>query len=68
MFVSCVHSRVVEGSWDGIAGCVVHVAVQVKKLKCVEEGGRCGEVSVEEGEGGDVCGSHTETIHGWVRG
>ena len=21
-----------EGSWDGIAGCVVHVAVQVKKL------------------------------------
>ena len=23
MFVSCVHSTVVEGSWEGIAGCVV---------------------------------------------
>ena len=27
VFVSCMHSRVVEGSWKGIAGCVVHVAV-----------------------------------------
>ena len=27
MFVSCVNSRVVEGSWEGIAGCVVHVDV-----------------------------------------
>ena len=27
VFVSCVHSRVVGGSWEGIAGCVVHVAV-----------------------------------------
>ena len=27
MFVSCVHSKVVEGSWEGIAGFVVHVAV-----------------------------------------
>ena len=27
MFVSCVHSGVVEGSWEGIAGCVVHVVV-----------------------------------------
>ena len=25
--VCCVHSRVVEGSWEGIAGCVVHVDV-----------------------------------------
>ena len=27
MFVSCVHSRVVEGSGEGIAGCVAHVDV-----------------------------------------
>ena len=27
VFVGCVHSRVVEGSWEGIAGCLVHVAV-----------------------------------------
>ena len=26
-FFNCVHSRVVEGSWEGIAGCVVHVDV-----------------------------------------
>ena len=27
LFVSCVHSRVVEGSWEGIAGCTLHVDV-----------------------------------------
>ena len=27
VFVSCVHRRVVEGSGEGIAGCVVHVDV-----------------------------------------
>ena len=27
VFVGCVHSRVVESSWEGIAGCVVHVDV-----------------------------------------
>ena len=25
VFVSCVHSRVVKGSWEGIAGCVMNV-------------------------------------------
>ena len=25
VLVNCVHSRVVEGSWEGITGCVVHV-------------------------------------------
>ena len=27
MFLSCMHKRVVEGSQEGIAGCVVHVDV-----------------------------------------
>ena len=27
VFVCCVHSGVVEDSWEGIAGCIVHVAV-----------------------------------------
>ena len=27
MFVSCVHRKVVEGSGEGIAGCVVHFDV-----------------------------------------
>ena len=27
LFVSCVHRRVVEGSGEGSAGCVVHVDV-----------------------------------------
>ena len=27
VFASCVHSRVVEDSWKGIAGCLVHVDV-----------------------------------------
>ena len=27
MFDSCVHRRVVEGSWEGVAVCVVHVDV-----------------------------------------
>ena len=34
MFVSCVHSRVVEGSWEGIAGCVVHVDVHGECVCC----------------------------------
>ena len=34
MFVSCVHSRVVEGSWEGIAGCVVHVDVHRECVCC----------------------------------
>ena len=34
VFVSCVHSRVVEGSWEGIAGCVVHVAVHGECVCC----------------------------------
>ena len=29
VFVSCVHRRVVEGSGEGGAGCVVHVDVHV---------------------------------------
>ena len=31
MFVSCVHRRVVEGSGEGIAVCVVHVGC----MECV---------------------------------
>ena len=34
VFVSCVHSRIVEGSWEGIAGCVVHVAVHGECVCC----------------------------------
>ena len=35
MFVSCgVHSRVVEGSREGIAGCVVHVDVRGECVCC----------------------------------
>ena len=34
MFVSCVHNRVVEGSWEGIAGCVVHVDVHGEFVCC----------------------------------
>ena len=34
MFVSCVHRRVVEGSWEGIAGCVVHVDVHGECVCC----------------------------------
>ena len=34
VFVSCVHSTVVEGSWEGIAGCVVHVAVHGECVCC----------------------------------
>ena len=34
MFVSCVHSGVVEGSWEGIAGCVVHVDVHGECVCC----------------------------------
>ena len=30
----CVHSKVVEGSWEGIAGCVAHVAVHGKCVYC----------------------------------
>ena len=42
VFVSCVHSRVVEGSWEGIAGCVV----------CMESMyvvGECNVVAIEHG-------------------
>ena len=35
VFVSCVHSRIVEGSWEGIiAGCVVHVDVHGEYVCC----------------------------------
>ena len=34
VFVSCVHSRVVEGSWEGIAGCAVHVDVHGECVCC----------------------------------
>ena len=46
VFVSCVHSRVVQGSWEGIAGCVVHVMCMesmnvVGGCNVVAEHGRC---------------------------
>ena len=34
MFVSCVHSRVVKGSWEDIAGCIVHVDVHGECVCC----------------------------------
>ena len=42
VFVSCVHSRVVEGSWEGIAGCAVHVDVHGE---CVYVAGGCNVVA-----------------------
>ena len=32
---SCLHSRVVEGSWEGIAGCVVHAVVGMESVYVV---------------------------------
>ena len=34
VFASCVRSRVVEGSWEGIAGCVAHVDVHGECICC----------------------------------
>ena len=34
VFVSRVHSRVVEGGWESIAGCVVHVDVRGERVCC----------------------------------
>ena len=34
MFVSCVHSRVVEGTREGIAGRIVHVDVHGECVCC----------------------------------
>ena len=34
MLVSCMHSSVVEGSWEGIAGSVVHVDVHGECVCC----------------------------------
>ena len=43
MFVSCVHSRVVEGSWEGIAGlwCMLMESMYVV--------GGCNVVAIEHG-------------------
>ena len=45
MFVSCVHRRVVEGSGEGIAVCVMHV--DVHGVCCVLGG--CNVVASEHG-------------------
>ena len=34
VFVSCVQSRVVEGSWEGIARCIAHVEVHGECVCC----------------------------------
>ena len=44
VFVSCVHSRVVEGSWEGIAGCIVHVDMCMESVYVV---GGCNVVAHE---------------------
>ena len=51
VFVSCVHRRVVEGSGEGIAGCVVHVDVHGE---CYVMGG-CNVVATEHGRHSLSC-------------
>ena len=46
MFVSCVHRRVIEGSGEGIAVCVVHVDVHAWSVLCC---GYCNVVATEHG-------------------
>ena len=47
LFVNCVHRRVVEGSWEGIVGCVVHACWCAWRV-CYVVGG-CNVVATEHG-------------------
>ena len=52
MFVSCVHNRVVEGSWEGI---LLGVQCMLMCMKSVYVVGGCNVVAIEHGRYSLFC-------------